>query len=72
MATLQWAAPPGPPHVPTIDTTRRTKRLREDDHWVTPKRRKTYGSLGLEVPADIEDIEIPLEDMGDGIILTRL
>ena len=35
----------------------------------THKRRKTEA---LEVPSDLQDMEIPLEDMGDVIVLTGL
>ena len=72
MATLQWATTTGPLQATAYDATRRGKRPREDDHWVTRKRHKTYGSPELEVPADIQDMEIPLEDVGDAIILTGL
>ena len=39
---------------------------------VVHKRRKTEGFPELEAPADLEEMEIPLKDMGDVIVLTRL
>ena len=45
------------------------KRLRDENPNMTHKRRKTEE---LEVPSDLQDMEIPLEDMGDVIFLTGL
>ena len=46
-----------------------TKRLREENALETHKRRRTEA---LEVPSDIRDMEILLEDMRDVIVWTGL
>ena len=51
------------------DTAQRMKRLRDENPNVTHKQRKTQE---LEVPSDLQGMEIPLEDMGDVIVLTGL
>ena len=45
------------------------KRLRDENPPETHKKRRTET---LEVPSDLQDMEIPLEDMGDVIVLTGL
>ena len=47
----------------------RMKRLRDKNPPETHKKRRTEA---LEVPSDLQDMEIPLEDMGDAIVLTGL
>ena len=37
-----------------------------------PGRCTQCNNLALEVPSDLQDMEIPLEDMGDVIVLTGL
>ena len=37
-----------------------------------PEMHKRHKTEALEVPSDLHDMEIPLEDMGDVIVLTRL
>ena len=50
-------------------TAQRMKRLRDENPPETHKRHKTEA---LEVPSDLQDMWIPLEDMGDVIVLTRM
>ena len=50
-------------------TAQRMKRLRDENPPETHKKRRTEA---LEVPSDLQDMEIPLEDMGDVIVLTGL
>ena len=50
-------------------TAQRMKRLRDENPPKTHKKRRTET---LEVPSDLQDMEIPLEDMGDVIVLTGL
>ena len=45
------------------------KRLRDENPPETHKKRRIEV---LEVPSDLQDMEIPLEDMGDVIVLTGL
>ena len=45
------------------------KRLRDENPRETHKKHRTEA---LEVPSDLQDMEIPLEDMGDVIVLTGL
>ena len=45
------------------------KRLRDENPNATHKQHKTEEA---EVPSDLRDMEIPLEDMGDVIVLTGL
>ena len=45
------------------------KRLRDENPPEMHKRRRTEA---LEVANDLQDMEIPLEDMGDVIVLTGL
>ena len=51
------------------NTTQRMKHLRDENPNETHKRHKTEE---LDVPRDLRDMEIPLEDMGDVIVLTGL
>ena len=46
--------------------------LRDETQNVAHKQRKTEGPPVLEVPTDLQDMEIPLEDMGNVIVLTGL
>ena len=50
-------------------SAQRMKRLRDENPPETHKKRRTEA---LEVPSDLQDMEIPLEDMGDVIVLTGL
>ena len=50
-------------------TAQRMKRLRDEIPPETHKKRRTQAP---EVPSDLQDMEIPLEDMGDVIVLTGL
>ena len=50
-------------------TAQRMKRLRDENPPETHKKRRTEAP---EVPSDLQDMEIPLEDMGDVIVLTGL
>ena len=50
-------------------TAQRMKRLRDEIPPETHKKRRTEAP---EVPSDLQDMEIPLEDMGDVIVLTGL
>ena len=50
-------------------TAQRMKRLRDENPPETHKKRRTETP---EVPSDLQDMEIPLEDMGDVIVLTGL
>ena len=50
-------------------TAQRLKRLRDENPSETHKKWRTEA---LEVPSDLRDMEIPLEDMGDVIVLTGL
>jgi hypothetical protein len=45
------------------------KHLRDKNPPKTHKKRRTEA---LEVPSDLQDMEVPLEDMGDVIVLTGL
>ena len=45
------------------------KRLWDENPPETHKKRRTET---LEVPSDLQDMEIPVEDMGDVIVLTGL
>ena len=45
------------------------KRLRDENPPETHNKRRIET---LEVPSDLHDMEIPLEDMGDVIVLTGL
>ena len=47
----------------------RMKRLRDEKPPETHKKRRTEA---VEVPGYLQDMEIPLEDMGDVIVLTGL
>ena len=50
-------------------TAQRMKHLRDENPPETSKKRRTET---LEVPSDLQDMEVPLEDMGDVIVLTEL
>ena len=50
-------------------TAQRMKRLRDENSPETHKKRRIEA---LEVPSDLQDMEIPLEDMGNLIVLTGL
>ena len=50
-------------------TAQRMKRLRDENPPETHKKRRTEA---LEVPSDLQDMEIPLEDMGVVIVLNGL
>ena len=50
-------------------TTQPMKRLRDENPPETHKKRRTEA---LEVPGDLQDMEIPLKDMGDVIVLNGL
>ena len=50
-------------------TAQRMKRLRDENPPETHKKRRTEAP---EVPSDLQDMEIPLEDMGDVRVLTGL
>ena len=50
-------------------TAQRMKRSRDEN---PPKRHEKRRTETLEVPSDLQDMEIPLEDMGDVIVLTGL
>ena len=50
-------------------TAQRMKRLWDENPPETHKKRRTEAP---EVPSDLQDMEIPLEDMGDVIVLTGL
>ena len=50
-------------------TAQRMKRLRDDNPHETNMKRSTKT---LQVPSDLQDMEIPLQDMGDVIVLTGL
>ena len=50
-------------------TAQRMKCLRDENPLETHKKRRTEA---LEVPSDLQDMEIPPEDMGDVIVLTGL
>ena len=50
-------------------TAQRMKRLRDENPPETHKKRRAETP---EVPSDLQDMEIPLEDMGDVIVLTGL
>ena len=54
------------------DTARCAKRMRDETSNVAHKRRKTEEPPVFEVPSDLQDMEIPLEDMGDVTVLTGL
>ena len=60
------------PWVAFSSTMRHAKRPGDDTQTVAHKRRKTKWPPELEVPADLHDMEIPLEDMGDVIVVTEL
>ena len=45
------------------------KHLRDENPLEMHKKLKTEA---LEVPSDLQDMEIPLEDMGDVIVLAGL
>ena len=48
-------------------TAQRMKRLRDENPPEIHKKRRTETP---EVPSDLQDMEIPLEDMGGVIVLT--
>ena len=50
-------------------TAQRMKRLRDENPPETHKQRRTEA---LEVPSDLQGMEVPLEDMGDVIVLSGL
>ena len=50
-------------------TAQRMKRLQDENTPETHKKRRTEV---LEVPSDLQDMEIALADMGDVIVLTGL
>ena len=56
----------------TANTVRHAKHTMEAAHHVAHTHRKKEGLTELEVPADLQDMEIPLKGMGNVIVFIGL